>query len=54
VDASAPLHAVVEVPLPLEMQSVDPVLISTSICQDALIVFEVRVDPPPLPKSGSD
>ncbi|KAF8269937.1 hypothetical protein EI94DRAFT_1723945 [Lactarius quietus] len=30
----------VEVPLPREMWSVDPVLISTSICQDALIVFE--------------
>lgn len=43
VDALAPLRAIVEVPLPAEMQSVDPVLISTSICQDALIAFE-RMD----------
>ena len=39
---SSSLGAVVEVPLPVEMQSVDPALISTSICQDALIAFEVR------------
>ena len=39
----SPLRAVVEVPLPVEMQCVDPALISTSICQDALIAFEVRV-----------
>lgn len=37
-----PVHAVVEVPLPVEMQGVDPGLLSTAICQDALIVFEVR------------
>ena len=41
--SSSPLRAVVEVPLPVEMQCVDPALISTSICQDALIAFEVRV-----------
>ena len=44
-DAYAPRHALIEVPLPREMLSVDPVLLSTSICQDALIVFEVRVIP---------
>jgi hypothetical protein len=38
----SPVHAVIEVPLPVEMQDVDPALISTAICQDALIVFEVR------------
>lgn len=43
VGSLAPRHAFVEVPLPKEMQGVDPVLISTTICQDALIVFEVRV-----------
>lgn len=42
-DAYAPRHALIEVPLPREMQGVDPALLSTSICQDALIVFEVRV-----------
>lgn len=41
--SSSPVRAVVEVPLPVEMRSVDPALLSTSICQDALIVFE-RID----------
>ncbi|KAI9451465.1 hypothetical protein BJY52DRAFT_101187 [Lactarius psammicola] len=42
--SSSLAHAITEVPLPVELQSVDPALISTSICQDALIAFE-RVDP---------
>jgi len=42
---SSLVHAVIEVPLPVEMQDVDPALISTSICQDALIAFEVRGTP---------
>jgi hypothetical protein len=37
-----PVHAVIEVPLPEEVQTIDPALIATSICQDALIIFEVR------------
>jgi len=41
VSPHVPVHATVEVPLPREMQDVDPLLISTSICQDALLVFEV-------------
>lgn len=38
---SSLIHAVVEVPLPAEMQGVNPAFLSTAICQDALIVFEV-------------
>jgi hypothetical protein len=42
VATPVPRHAIVDVPLPDEMQNTDPALISTSICQDALIAFEVR------------
>jgi hypothetical protein len=38
---AAPLHAVIDVPLPEEARGVDPILFSTVICQDALIIFEV-------------
>jgi hypothetical protein len=40
--ARRPIHSVIEVPLPEEvLRNVDPKQISTSICQDALIIFEV-------------
>ncbi|KAH9167907.1 hypothetical protein EDB89DRAFT_1641944 [Lactarius sanguifluus] len=38
--SSSSLYAVIEVPLPEEMDDVDPALISTSICQDGFLVCE--------------
>jgi hypothetical protein len=37
----APIHAVIDVPLPEEVRGANPNLLSTVICQDALIIFEV-------------
>ncbi|KAH8977392.1 hypothetical protein EDB92DRAFT_1574589 [Lactarius akahatsu] len=40
---SSSLYAAIEVPLPVELHGVDPVMISTSLCQDGLLVCE-RMD----------
>ncbi|KAI9437282.1 hypothetical protein H4582DRAFT_1959035 [Lactarius indigo] len=41
--SSSLIHAVIEVPLPVELQNVDPALISSSLCHDAVIICE-RMD----------